>query len=297
MTDDEDVFVARFDLGEFRHAAARFCKHIILARWRAEPGFLDRSGLSRWGLGEIDREIRPADQLLLLAERDLAFLNREFLPRCGSGGLELTDERTPEGRLIAELAFIDQCTGGGPERHGPLLEAAERIRHGEAARWEEVFDWGRLAAIRDELDRLPHPARDWSSVGNLIDRHRLCVIDGGGRREAFYDGAEIGGDDEEDEGRPGNVWHRVQRAWRLLFALAVRARQGRGVSADDRLGIDLRSATADLRKIVPPSLAGMIRRKGGVYRLVIAPDKVIAVRLEAREYLYETAEVRPESPA
>ena len=297
MTDDEDVFVPQFDLGEFRHAAARYCKHLILARWRAEPDFFDRSGLSRWGLGEIDRETRSPDQLLLLAERDLAFLNREFLPRCGSGGVRPTDERTPAGRLIAELAFIDQCTGGGPGRHSLLLEAVERIRNGGAAHWEEIFDWDRLAAIRDELDRLPHPARDWSSVGDLAVRHRLCVIDGGGRREAFYDGAEVGGDDEEDEGRSGNIWHRKQRAWRLLFALAVRARQGRGVIGDDRLGIDLRCATADLRKIVPPSLAGMIRRERGVYRLVIAPEEVIAVRFETREYLYETAEVRPDSLA
>src|SRR5829696_5597613 len=124
MISNLEIYRPDFDLGAFRHAAARYVKLLIRARWKCDPGFLGQDDLAAWGLADIGRDRWPAWRLLHQAALALGHLNVEFLPRCGSGGVRETDESTPEGRLISALAGLDQADGGGPEHNGALLAAA-----------------------------------------------------------------------------------------------------------------------------------------------------------------------------
>src|SRR4051812_40768846 len=95
-----DVFYPDFDLGIFRYTVARYVKLLIRSRWKCEPNFLSPDQLAAWGLDAIGKDPNPAWRLLEDAAHALAHLNAEFLPRCGSGGVQPGDECTPEGRLI-----------------------------------------------------------------------------------------------------------------------------------------------------------------------------------------------------
>ena len=157
-----------FDPVEFRRAAAKYIKLLIRARWKVEPKFLPQKVLQSWGLEKIDDESLESWQLLRQAATELAVLNRDYLPRCGSGGVAPTDERTSVGRLIEELAFFvyfdlypprEGNSGGGPEHNSSLLTASDMLRRGESIKWDDLADWSRLPSIRRDLDQLPEPSR------------------------------------------------------------------------------------------------------------------------------------------
>jgi len=171
MTPDKGPFYPGFDPGEFRHAAARYVKLLIRARWQAEPGFLAEADLAAWELRDIAADRWPAWQLLDQAATALAQINTQFIHRCGSGGVREADESTPSGRLAAAVAFLAEANGGGPDHNGTLIEASRRSRAGDESDWVSRVAWDTLAAIRADLDLLPHPKRE-------TDPDRLNRIEG-----------------------------------------------------------------------------------------------------------------------
>jgi excisionase family DNA binding protein len=157
---NREFYYPDFDLGEFRYTVARYCKLLIRARWKCDPGFLDEADLAAWGLEDIGTDRWSACQLLDQAAAALGHLNRHFLPRCGSGGVRETDESTPEGRLIWVIAGLVPTDGGGPAHNAALLEASRQLRDGKPLDWGALVEWDCLKEIRANLDQLPHPRRE-----------------------------------------------------------------------------------------------------------------------------------------
>jgi hypothetical protein len=157
MNEDSHIFYPDFDLGAFRFAVARYVKLLIRARWKHQPGFLSQAELAQWHLDDIESDPLPSWRLLELAAAALGLLNSEFLPRCGSGGVRETDESTPEGRLIGDVAFLAETEGGGPFHNFALLSASITLRKGLAVDWDKLVVWSRLPTIRSDLDKLPFP--------------------------------------------------------------------------------------------------------------------------------------------
>ncbi len=163
----------QFDQGEFRGIVARYIKRLIQARQKSDPHFLSQEELQRWKLGNIGDVSREDWELLHLAARDLGQLNREFLPRCGSGGVEPVGEETPLERLILNVAFLASSNGGSPDHNQDLVDAVKELKAGDRIDWEALVDWGELPQIRDDLDHLPEP--------------RFVQNDGGGKSLSVID--------------------------------------------------------------------------------------------------------------
>ena len=158
MTPDDGPYRSGFDLGEFRHAAARYIKLLIRARWKAEPGFLPESVLADWCLQDIAADRWPAPELLDQAAAALGEINTHYIHRCGSGGVREANESTPEGRLVYAIAFLaDIGNAGGPSHNGALVEASQHLRASGKIDWASLVAWDSIAAIRADLDLLPHP--------------------------------------------------------------------------------------------------------------------------------------------
>jgi hypothetical protein len=159
MWNNDGVYYPDFDPGDFRWAAARYVRLLIRARWKVEPGFLPRDTLTAWGLANIESDTHSAWRLLADAAVALGHLNTQFIPRCGSGGIPITDESTPVGRLIDSIATLAEFGLGGAPHNGNLLEAAQRLREGTNIDWSQLVAWETLELIRADLDQLPHPRR------------------------------------------------------------------------------------------------------------------------------------------
>lgn len=168
MDDDSHaVFRPDFDLTQFRHAVARYVKLLIMSRWKVEPEFLTESDLRRWSLSNIESDAQSAWQLMREAALALANLNTSYLPRCGSGGVRITDRECAVGRLIPAVAFLaDLSIVGGTHLNGSLLQAAESLRQKQAIDWNALVDWETLASIRDDLDLLPNAVSPTSKVAS-----------------------------------------------------------------------------------------------------------------------------------
>ena len=179
-----DVFRPTFDLGEFRFALARYAKLLIRARAKCERAFLSPESLAAWGLSGIATDPAPAWRLLSQAADALGHLNMEYLPRCGSGGVEETDESTPVGRLIqAAVGLAQMGDGGGPWHHGALRDAARNLKDGKPVDWARLVDWALLPAIRRDLDLLPKPADNSEAMGRL-ERIEAAMESLAGREQA-----------------------------------------------------------------------------------------------------------------
>lgn len=162
---EHPIFRPQFDLALFRSTGAMFVKLLIRARWWQEPGFMSADDLKKWGLADIESDRYPAFRLLQEAATLCRTLNTDFIPRCGSGGCAISDESTPEGRLIGSLAFLIIPNEGGPYHNVPLLQAAETCFNGKTLDWENFVQWDKLPTIRSDLDLLPEP-----SFGHLSNR-------------------------------------------------------------------------------------------------------------------------------
>lgn len=151
-------FIPTFDPGEFRYAVARYVRLLIRARLTQEPRFLSPAELATWDMKASQRDLLSTSQVLELAAGALAHINTQFVPRCGSGGLQWPGDETPLGRLMLASVALVPSEGGGPDHNGALIMAARDIRSGRSVDWNELVEWTSLPAIRVDLDQLPHPS-------------------------------------------------------------------------------------------------------------------------------------------
>jgi hypothetical protein len=81
-------------------------------------------------------------------------------------------------------------------------------------------------------------------------------------------------------------WNKRARSWTLLFALAEAAVGTRqGVDDFSDLGISLKDAKNDLKKLIPSSLFSTIRVVKGVHRLDLKDSNIYLGRFEQIERL------------
>lgn len=167
--EDDDAPTLQFDESEFRIVAARYIKRLIRARWKTNPDFLTEEELRRWKLDNIADDSHEGWQLLQLATQDLGELNRDFIPRCGSGGVEPVGDKTPTARLVESLPFFAPWEGGGPDHNRELIDLANKLRDGGSIAWETLFRWQELSQLRNDLDLLPEsePASAGASNGEM----------------------------------------------------------------------------------------------------------------------------------
>ena len=66
-----------------------------------------------------------------------------------------------DSALWRNLAVVEgQLAIGGPDHNGTLVDASRRLRAGGESNWVSLVAWDTLAAIRADLDLLPHPKRE-----------------------------------------------------------------------------------------------------------------------------------------
>ena len=111
-------------------------------------------------------------------------------------------------------------------------------------------------------------------IDEAIQNHELCILDGLGRRELHWRQELIDVD-----------WSTRGRAWTLLIHLAKKAKTKQGIDECDQLGISLRDARNDLKKLLPHDLYELTSVKKGVHRLDFPPDQIWTTSLESVEQL------------
>jgi hypothetical protein len=104
----------------------------------------------------------------------------------------------------------------------------------------------------------------------------LVIVDGRGRRDLYWHGELVDAD-----------WETSARAWTLMVALAANAKRGQGVDAASELGISLKDAKYDLKRLLPSELFDLIKTRRGVYRLTLPRDKLFAVGFDQVDRLTE----------
>jgi hypothetical protein len=162
-----------------------------------------------------------------------------------------------------------------------LGEAAAMSAHADHLRWRverrnDVAIPAVVAAALSELTSLCRAEIDVESVIlEKISTHRLCLIDGRGRREAYWEGETIDVD-----------WQRRGRVWTLLTAVAEDAAHSRqGVDRLSELGISLRDARADLKKLLPAELFRFLQVERGVHQLTLPGSETYFRRFDSRDRL------------
>lgn len=113
-----------------------------------------------------------------------------------------------------------------------------------------------------------------SEIDEARRNHLLCVVDGVGRRELYWKQTLIPGD-----------WQRWGRAWTLLIGMVEEAQVCRGVDEVKELGICLRSARRDLKRLLPADLFQATSCRRRVYQLHLASTDMALLRVSSDETL------------
>jgi hypothetical protein len=104
----------------------------------------------------------------------------------------------------------------------------------------------------------------------------LTLVDGRGRQELYWHGEVV----EVD-------WNRHGRAWTLMVALAEKAKHRQGVDDLDELGISLKDARHDLKRLLPEELFDHIKIQKRVHRLDLPAEQLFVAQFDQLEHLTE----------
>ena len=176
-------------LGQFRHTAAGFVKHLILARGKKQPKFLAREIRQQWTLDEFAFETVSCEYLLRLARERLGVLLEDYVGYRDSIRAPQSDEDLQIEKLRENLAmFVD------PD---DLDAAIKQERRNAPIDWERVVHWELLPEIREGLDMLPEPSavaprsqecsqwsrphgpKNWAKVFGVSYDTMKAMLDGG----------------------------------------------------------------------------------------------------------------------
>jgi hypothetical protein len=176
------------------------------------------------------------------------------------------------------------------EIHGQLGTALQLLRTSLNSDFHQVDQvQGNCSTHRTDVPEcvkllsFPQDAIDIERViEQKIVQHRLCIIDGRGRRELYWDGTFI-----------EIPWHKRKRAWTLLTALAEEAsRSQQGIDECNDLGISLRDARHDLSKLLPADLFSFIAIENKVHRLTLPLTDFYLGRLQSNDTLDDISVLR-----
>ncbi|MBW3598414.1 MAG: hypothetical protein KY475_14220 [Planctomycetes bacterium] len=135
----------------------------------------------------------------------------------------------------------------------------------------------RIAAALHEIGPLYRSDVDPDLLIEKMVRQSLFVLAyGKGRQDLYWSGRHL----EVD-------WTRRGRAWTLIVALAENAKRGQGVDRCDDLGISLKDARYDLKRLLPADLFSLITVSQGVHRLNLSADDLFVAQFDQLDRLME----------
>ncbi len=212
---------------------------------------------------------------------------------------DVRDVRIPVQSLFEELKALYRAERDTPLRDACLVLVQTYASYNPSAEltWlgldSASRDWAgmvRVAVERDdmrmveavvaalqEVQRGLEEVEDVESrILELAKSHTLCIIEGIGRRDLYWQGDKIEAD-----------WAKAKSSWSLLVALAEKAAKGLAFDGFD-LEVSVKDAKSRLRAHVPVELFEKIMPNGRrTYRLDLAPEQICVRTFEEDEVLKE----------
>jgi hypothetical protein len=111
-------------------------------------------------------------------------------------------------------------------------------------------------------------------LNKALARHSLVLVEGIGRREAYWKGTMA-----------GERWGGHSALWQFLLALAEGVKAQPGVDCV-KLDCSVKDARSRIKKLIPPELDTLIQPNGrGTYVLKLPPQEVCVLRWQDEEQL------------
>ncbi len=132
-----------------------------------------------------------------------------------------------------------------------------------------------IAASLAECASIYHSNQDAEEIlRQARDNYCLVLVEGPGRREAYWRGVET-----------GERWSRQNACWQFLVTLAEAAKLRTGVDAFD-LNSTAKDSRSRIKRSIPPELDSLIKPRGrGTYVLDLVPEQICVLRVEANDRL------------
>jgi hypothetical protein len=217
----------------------------------------------------VEKELTPWEELVELEEN--------------LGRLRMLCEFDPQAPLRqAAMTLVQTYAAFRPNAALPWLGSVEGMK-GMAAeiRWrlerrDDISVAETCAAALAEVRGLYREASIDIIVRQMSEERRLCLLDGPGRREAYW------------EGEPLDIeWTRYDREWTLLVALATKAKSGQGVDSRDELRISVKDSRRALVGRLPAELRRSIRSEGFIFQLHLPPEEIYLGKLTTEAAIEE----------
>lgn len=190
-----------------------------------------------------------------------------------------------QARLRQSAAALTQIFGAYRPRadFSWLGEAGQMAGNATSLRYfvDRRADVGIVEAVAGALSELSTLARSTLDPEDVItakiNELPFVLVYGRGRQELYWQGELTDID-----------WlKKYRRAWTLLVAMAEKALHGQGVDEADDLGVSLKDAKADLKRILPPDLGELLLVQQRVYTLKISRELVYVARFDQEDRLTE----------
>ena len=140
------------------------------------------------------------------------------------------------------------------------------------------------AALTEAASLYRSPEDQEDRIRELSLRHSLLIVEGPGRREAYWNGEVLDAD-----------WQKHEKPWSLLLALAERQLLGRGADGLDA-NCSAKDARHRLKQLIPDDLNRKIAPAGrGTYKLELGTDDVCI--LQCRDQSEQFAPLAPALPS
>jgi hypothetical protein len=198
--------------------------------------------------------------------------------------LEIACRHDPQARLreacvaLVQVfaAFRPQTNFGwlGPAGQMAVNAASLRYfieRRADAALTDRIAD--ALAEVKSVYRSAVDPD---AAIHQAVQQVSLVLVDGRSRRELYWQGRLVDVD-----------WLARRRAWTLLVAMVLNAKRKLGVDACNDLGISLKDARSELKKLLPQSLFQCTAVNKGTHRLNLAPEQVFVAVFDQVDVLTE----------
>jgi len=138
-----------YDPGSFRLLTAGCIKDLLAARAKTDPDFVTPEMHKRWGLDANFPGHFRAELYLDAARERLDEIYKWPTQKIGSLSPHNLDDANVKDAKLYVKRFVTSAV---------LQKALSAAENGQPIDWENGFRWDELDAIRDLLDRLPHPS-------------------------------------------------------------------------------------------------------------------------------------------
>jgi hypothetical protein len=226
----------------------------------------------------VSRRNDPSDYqgALMEAQKDFESPYRELERRCRQD-VESPQREAAMGLVQILYAYQPQTDSMWLGEAGRQKPMASTLRYYLENR-EEIDVAETIALSLHRLHEFHRSSVDVESqIAENVSSHRLCLIEGLGRREAYWKGALL---TEVD-------WSRWARAWTLLSCLVHKALRGEAVDRFDVGNMSLKDARGELKRLLPRELFELTSVRSHEHRLNLSNDELYYGKVDADEALTE----------